>query len=518
MKWFAAAAFFAAALGGAAAESDAQTPAPAAAATPAGTPAAPATAPPDAVTQQQISLGGKTYPYTARAGTIVLQDDKGAPACRMFYTAYTLDGADPAARPVTFFYNGGPGSSTVWLRMGSFGPVRVVVGNAAPTDNAPYSLVPNQYSLLDKSDLVFVDAPGTGFGRILSESKPDQFFGVDPDKRAFAQFVSRYITAFGRWNSPKFLFGESYGTPRSALLANELQDQGIGVNGVILLSSILDFGLDWDTNFTPTAIGGGDWAYPLYLPTEAAAAWYHDQLPGGRHGLTLPDFLSRVERFAMTDYLNALAQGSKLSPRAFEAIVAQIHAYTGISEKYIRESNIRVPYWRYMTELKRNQGISIGRYDARYTSFTLDPISDRTDFDATDAAIDSAYVGSANAYMRQTLGYHTDLEYKTEIDVFKHWDWKHNGAVPANTAQDLARAMVYNPKLRVFAASGYYDLATPFFATVYTLNHLNVPPEIQKNVSYGFYESGHMVYLNPDALAQFHDDLERWYDQALAPH
>jgi len=509
--WLAAAFVFGAGLCATTGTPRAQTPAPEA-------PAVAASAAPDSVTHQQIALGGKTYLYTARAGTITLQNAQGAPTCRMFYTAYTLDGASPATRPVTFFYNGGPGSSTIWLRMGSFGPVRVVVGNGTTTPNAPYTVVPNQYSLLDKSDLVFVDAPGTGFGRIVGEGKPDQFFGVDPDKRAFAQFVSRYITTFDRWNSPKFLFGESYGTPRSALLANELQNQGIGVNGVILLSSVLDFGLDWDTNFTPTAIGGGDWAFPFYLPTEAAAAWYHDALPGGRGGVSLPDFLSGVEQFAMTDYLNALAQGSNLSPDAFASVVARVHGFTGISERYIRNSNLRIPYWRYMTELKRDQGIAIGRYDARYTAFSLDPIADQTDFDATDAATVSAYVASGNAYLRQTLGYHTDLEYRTEISVFKDWDWKHNGQVPANTAQDLARAMVYNPNMQVFSAAGYYDLATPFFATVYTLNHLNVPPPIQMNISYGFYESGHMVYLNPEALAQFHDDLERWYDRALSQH
>src|SRR5579863_2048081 len=300
-------------------------------------PNAPATEPnADAVTQHTISLGGKTYSYTARAGTIALDDDKGHTTCRMFYTAYAVDGADPRTRPVTFLYNGGPGSSTIWLRMGSFGPMRVPVGDARPTPDAPFNLIDNQYSLLDRTDLVFVDAPDTGFSRIVPPGKPSDFYGADQDVRAFGQFVSRYITTFGRWNSPKFLFGESYGTPRSAMLVRYLQRQGIGINGVVLLSSILDFSLDWDINFTPTTIGGGDWAFPLYLPTEAASAWYHHMLPGPT--TTLPALLPQVEDFAMHEYLNALAQGAKLSPAAYNDVVEKLHQYTGLSDSYIRQS------------------------------------------------------------------------------------------------------------------------------------------------------------------------------------
>jgi carboxypeptidase C (cathepsin A) len=477
-------------------------------------PAAAASGTPDAVTSHSIVLGGKSYAYAARAGTITLEDDKREPTCRMFYTAFTVDGADPRTRPVTFLYNGGPGSSTIWLRMGSFGPMRVDVGDGVPTPNAPYRLVENQYSLLDRTDLVFVDAPDTGFSRIVGAGKPSDFFGVDPDVRAFGQFVSRYLTAFGRWNSPKFLFGESYGTPRSAMLVNYLQKQGIGINGVVLLSSILDFSLDWDINFSPTAIGGGDWAFPLYLPTEAAAAWYHHALPGPP--TTLAALLPQVEDFAMNGYLNALAQGANLSPSTYADVVEKLHAYTGLSEAYIRQSNLRVPYWRYSTQLLKATGEMTGRLDARYTSYMLDRINDRPDFDATDAAMDAAFVATGNYYLRQVLGYQTTLIYRPEYNVFSQWDWKHNGNLPTNTAQDLASAMIYDPNLKIFSGNGYYDFATPFWATVYTLNHLMLPPRLQKNISYGFYESGHMVYLHPQALAAFHDDLERWYAQTLA--
>jgi len=485
----------------------------AAAPAPSPSPAAGEAITPDAVTQHTISLGGKSIAYTARAGTIALENDKGEVTCRMFYTAFTADGVDPRTRPVTFLYNGGPGSSTVWLRMGSFGPMRVVVGDVAATPDAPFNLVENQYSLLDRTDLVFVDAPDTGFSRIAAAGKPSDFFGVDPDVRAFSQFVSRYVSTFNRWNSPKFLFGESYGTPRSAMLVRALQRQGLGMNGVILLSSILDFSLDWDVNFNAAAIGGGDWAFPLYLPTEAASSWFHKALPGSQQSLTA--FLSQVEDFSMHEYLSALAQGSNLSPSRFNDVVAKLHAYTGLSESYIRQSNLRIPYWRYETEVFRNNGVMLGRLDARYTSYSLDRINERTPFDPADAAMDTAYVGAGNYFMRQILGYHTTLIYRPLVNVFAQWDWKHNGALPANTAQDLAEAMTFDPKLQIFSGNGYYDFATPFWATVYTLNHLNLPPELQKNISYGFYESGHMVYLHQQALAQFHDDLERWYAQTL---
>lgn len=468
---------------------------------------------PDAVTQHSIGLGGHTYSYTARAGTIDLLNDKDEKMGDMFYTAFTVDGASAASRPITFFYNGGPGSSTIWLRMGSFGPMRVQVGEGSSMPGAPYGLSDNPYSLLDKTDEVFVDAPGTGFGRVNPADKKE-VYGVDPDIRMFAQFIQRYITKFGRWNSPKFLFGESYGTPRSAMLVNYLQRrEDIGINGVVLLSSVLDFSLDWDVNFTPTAIGGGDWAFPLYLPTEAAAAWYHHALPS--QPATLDQLLPQVESFAMNEYLTALAQGANLSPSTYNDVVAKLHQYTGLSEDYIRRSNLRIPYGRYTTELFRNSGDVIGRYDARFTSYNLDRLSDQPDFDPTDAAMDSAFVATGNVFLRQILGYHTSLTYLPSINVFRDWDWKHNGAVPTNTAQDLAAAMVYNPNLRVFSGNGYYDFATPFYATVYTLNHLTLPPQLQKNISYGFYQSGHMVYLHHDALVQFHNDLENWYQATL---
>lgn len=464
-----------------------------------------------------MTIDGKVYPYTARAGTILLRNKTGQPACRMFYTAFILDGVDSATRPITYFYNGGPGSSSIWLRMGSFGPKRIVIGDGTPTPNAPYHLVDNKYTLLDRTDMVFVDAPGTGFSRIVGAGKPSEFYGVDEDVAAFGQFVNRYISRFNRWNSPKFLFGESYGTPRSAMLVNYLQNAGVSMNGVILQSSVLNFDLDWFSNFETVPFGGGgaDWDYVFYLPTEAASAWYHHRLPGP--ATTLDQLLPQVEHFAMGEYLNALAQGSRLAPATFNDVVSKLHQYTGLSETYIRESNLRVNYGRFVTQLLRDSGLMMGRYDGRYTSYNLDIPSQQVSFDATDASMDLAYVTTGNVFMREFLKYNPPIEYvPLSYDVNQHWDWKHNGQEPTNTTVDLSNAMAFNVNLRVFSANGYYDFATPFFGTVYELNHMNLPPSLQRNITYGFYQSGHMIYLHPAALAKYHADLENWYAQTLS--
>lgn len=472
---------------------------------------------PDGVTHHRLILDGRTLAYTARAGTITLRNGNDQPTARVFYTAYTLDGADPSKRAVTFMYNGGPGSSTMWLRMGSFGPVRVATADGQLTGPPPYRIVDNRYSLLDKTDMVFIDMPGSGFGRIVGAGTRDDFWGVDQDVAAFAQFVARYITQFDRWNSPRFLFGESYGTMRSAALSKYLQDKGIGLNGVILLSSFLNSNIDYNDG---APIGGGDWGYVLYLPTETATAWYHHALPGSP---PLTALLSEVENFALTEYLDALGQGSRISPDRFNDVVAKLHRYTGLSEEYIRNSNLRIPYDRFENELLRESGRTVGRIDSRFETYVLDRPAVSPDWDATDAAIDSAFTSTSNYYLRQVLRYDTPLLYRANIyDLIygggQTWDFKHGPNVQIlNVTPDLAQAMTYNPALRVFSANGYFDFATPFFATVYALNHLYLAPALQRNITFGFYESGHMVYLHPAALARFHADLERWYAEVL-PH
>jgi carboxypeptidase C (cathepsin A) len=470
---------------------------------------------PDAVTQHTIALDGKTYAYTARAGTITLKNLQGEPTARMFYTAYTLDNADLSSRPVTFFYNGGPGSSTIWLRMGSFGPVRLATSDAQVTPPAPYHYADNPYSLLDKTDEVFIDAPQTGFSRLIGAGRPKDFFSVDGDRDAFGQFIQSYLTQFGRWNSPKFLFGESYGTTRSAALSDYLQEMGIGLNGIVLLSSILNFNLDWQINFGPVDVGGGDWAYPLYLPSEAATAWYHHKV-GARD---LQSFLREVEQFAMGEYLDALARGASLSSTERTDVIHKLHQYTGLSEQYISEANLRIPYYRFENELLRTNGKMVGRLDSRFYSYNTDLVGEAPNWDPADVALSDAFTATFNQYVSADLHYNPGIPYyPTNYEHTRPWDFHHDQVEPTNVAGDLADAMTKNPHLRVFSANGYFDFATPYYATVYTLNHLNLPPELQSHISYGFYESGHMVYVHTPALAQFHADLERWYDSVLSIH
>jgi carboxypeptidase C (cathepsin A) len=469
----------------------------------------------DAVTHHTLQLNGRTYAYTARAGTITLRNETDQPTARVFYTAFTLDGSDSTHRPVTFLYNGGPGSSTIWLRMGSFAPMRVQTTDGATTAGPPFTLSPNKFSLIDKTDLVFIDMPGSGYGRIIGAGTSKDFWGVDQDANAFAQFIQRYVTNFNRWNSPKFLFGESYGTTRSAVLSNVLAQKGIALNGIVLLSSFLNPTVDYNDG---APIGGGDWAYVLYLPTETATAWYHGAL--GR-GVPLNSLLSEVKSFALGEYLDGLAQGSRLDQGRFNDIVAKLHRYTGLSEQYIRNSNLRIPYDRFENELLRSRGLTVGRLDGRFQTYVLDRPEISPDWDATDSAIDGAFIATGNYYLQQVLKYNPPLLYRSEIyDLIyadgNSWDFKHgNNPQDFNVAPDLAQTMTLEPRMKVFSANGYFDFATPFFATQYVLSHLYLAPALQRNISYGFYESGHMVYLHPAALAKFHDDLERWYAQVL---
>jgi carboxypeptidase C (cathepsin A) len=472
---------------------------------------------PDAVTQHTIVLDGKTIAYTARAGTITLRNHNHQPTLRMFYVAYTENGANSQTRPVTFLYNGGPGSSSMWLHMGSWGPVRVIVGNGTITGPPPYRIVKNQYSLLNTTDLVFIDMPDSGFGRIVGVGTPKMFFGVDQDVDAFGQFIERYLNDFGRWNSPKFLYGESYGTTRSAALVQHLQQMGIGINGVVLQSSILNFGLDF-TNASP--IGGNDWPYAFYLPSEAATAWYHNALP--HRPAHLRPFVAQVVSFATGEYLDALAKGARISPQLASDVVMKIHDYTGLPEQYIRNNNLRVPYWRLESELLRDQGMEVGRLDSRFETPSMDRAENSPMWDPTDAAIDYPYTTAINAYLRQDLHYRTPLLYRTQVyNIIQKdggWDNKHDGNPTTDVAPDLAAAMSYDPHLQIFSANGYYDFATPFTATVYTLEHLNIKHYLMKNITYGFYKSGHMIYLAPHALQHYHEDLERWYAATLAGH
>jgi carboxypeptidase C (cathepsin A) len=476
--------------------------------TPSPSPAPPIPKERTAVTHHVVHVDGKPLAYTATAGTILLRDDKDEPTASIFYTAYTVPGPH---RPVTFLYNGGPGSSSMWLHIGSVGPRRIVTNDAGTTPPPPYRFDENPSTLLDVTDLVFVDAPATGFSTLVGKGDGKDFFGIDQDARAFAQFVRRYVAAFDRWNSPKFLFGESYGTTRSANLVNVLQNDGMDFNGVVLLSTVL--------NFSTLGSSGpsDDLMYPGFLPTEAAVAWYHDALPN--KPATLAPFLDEVRRFAGGAYATALAQGSRLDPATRSAIVEKLHAYTGLSQAFIELNDLRIEPDRFEKELLRNRHLTVGRLDGRYVGNDLDAASDSPEYDPTDAAISGPFTSVFNRYVRDELHWRPDGEYKaTNYGVVnRNWDFTRANRRRSgpNVAGDLAEAMTKNPNLRVFSANGYYDLATPFYATEYTLDHLGLAPALQAHITYGYYPSGHMVYMNPASLVKFKADLAAFYASAM---
>jgi carboxypeptidase C (cathepsin A) len=475
-------------------------------------------------TKGSVTIGGKAIEYDAYAGTLIVHpkgwDDvpqnadpdprNKAPEASMFYVAYFKSDTKGTPRPVTFFYNGGPGSSTVWLHMGAFGPRRVVTADDTHTPAAPYSVVNNDYSLLDATDLVFVDAPGTGFSRLSGKDKEKAFYGVDEDAWAFSDFIVQFLAKYGRWNSPKYLFGESYGTTRSAVLANVLEtERDTDFNGIILLSQILNFSLNSDfPNFNP----GVDIAYQLNLPTYAATAWYHHKLPEPHPDLKA--LIAEVEHFAMNDYALALQAGASLPADQRHTIVEKLHQYTGLSTAYIEKADMRINGGEFEKNLQDAEDLTTGRLDTRFSGPTYDPLSKEAGYDPQSAAISSAYVSAFNDYVRKELKYGEDREYKPEIETFRWWSFKHQApGMPfpfpgsPNVMLDLATAMKYNPQLKILLNAGYFDLATPFYEGVYEMQHLPIPANLQKNIEYQFYESGHMVYAHEASLKQIHDNV-----------
>ncbi len=435
--------------------------------------------------------------------------DEASPEASMFFVYYSKTGAPAANRPVTFIFNGGPGSSTVWLHMGAFGPKRVVTADDTHTPAAPYQLVDNASTLLDASDLVFIDAPGTGFSRIAGKDKEKAFYGVDADGHAFSTFIQEFLSKYNRWNSPKYLFGESYGTPRASVVVNDLETENdVDFNGVILLSAILNFDLSVDG---PETNPGVDLPYQIALPTYAATAWYHNKLPGQKPKDLVP-FVQQVEHFAMTDYALALQRGALISQKQRMYIANKLHAFTGLPVSYILKANLRINGGEFEKTLQDNMDLTTGRLDTRFSGPTLDPLSKEADYDPQSAAISSAYVSAFNYYARNQLDYGAGKVFKPGIDVFKWWDFKHEQpgagfAFPGatNVMPDLANAMKQNPNLKVMLNGGYYDLATPYFEGWYEMHHLPIPLNLQNNISYHYYPSGHMVYAHEESLKQLHD-------------
>jgi carboxypeptidase C (cathepsin A) len=499
----------------------------------------PAVAPADSITEGSVTVGGQAIAYKAVAGTLTVgatdaQDallgldgkmlsDTGVnvpdpakpedapPTARIFYAAYFKKGAPSESRPITFMYNGGPGSATMWLHMGSFGPKRVLTTDTQHDEGAPYKIVNNDYSLLDVSDVVFIDAPGTGFSRIMGKDKEKAFWGTDQDAHAFERFIRRFLTKYERWNSPKYLFGESYGTPRSAVLSAALQN--VDLNGIVLLSAILSFDNSADG---PKWNPGVDQAYALALPTYAASAFYHKKL--ANPPAALEPFLAEVEQFALGDYMAALLQGSELPEARKQAIAEKLHGYTGLSVAYLMKANLRVSGGAFSKNLQDPDGLTTGRLDTRYKGPDFNPLSEEAEYDPQSNAISSAYTTAINQYMRTELKYGSDQTYKpgAYMDAGFSWDLRHqapggpavgSGEGGVNVMPDLALTMKSNPKMKVMLAGGYYDLATPYFEGKFEMHHLQIPAALQKNISYKYYASGHMVYVNDDVLKQFHADV-----------
>lgn len=464
------------------------------------------------VSKGSVTVGGERIAYTATAGTLTIRDDDGKPTASYFYTAYTRDGSPAGRRPVTFFYNGGPGSPTIWLHMGSFAPVRVTTANPEYIRPAPYGFGPNPHSLIDRSDLVFIDMIGAGWSRPLGDKSGKDFWGVDQDAEGFARAIIRYTSKNERWSSPKFLFGESYGTLRNPVVAAKLEDKGLSLNGMIQFSTIMNYGVRQS---------GYDQNTLTLFPTMAATAWYHNRLQN--RPADLRAFIDEVRGFTTGAYAAALAKGSGIGAEEKRAVARQMAAYTGLSPDYIERADLRITLPHFQTELLRGQRLAVGRLDSRYKLSMADANADSPVDDPSSTAVSGAFVATFQDYAAKTLGYETDLTYRMSArGPGFDWDWSHRPAggsgqpqTTPNSGADLAWLMRTNPYLKVLFVNGYYDFATPFFGAEFDASHMMLDEALNRNIEFSYYEAGHMVYLNPAELAKMHADIGRWYDDAM---
>jgi len=464
-------------------------------------------------TTNSVLINGNQIKYKATAGTIVMKDEEGKSHATIFFIAYTRLGAsetNPAARPIAFSFNGGPGAASVWLHLGVLGPRRVFLLEDGGLPPPPFKLVNNDYSLLDEADLVFIDPVSTGYSRPVQGEDPRKFHGVEEDLESVGDFIRLYTTRYHRWLSPKFLIGESYGTTRAAGLSGHLEDRyGMYLNGIALVSTVLDFST---ISFAP----GNDLPYVLFLPTETAAAWYHKKLP--------PDLqadrakaLAESERFAMGDYSRALMEGSALPAADRQQIVKSVARLTGLSEDFVDRANLRVRAQQFFKELLRNERLTIGRYDARRTGVDRDAVGATADYDPSYTAVLGPFTATMNDYLRGELKFDSDLPYEVLTGKVSPWDYGVAQNRYLDVAETLRETMTHNPYLKVFVANGYYDMATPFLATQYTFDHLGLPPDLRTNVSMGYYDAGHMMYVNRPSLMQLKKDLANFIHTAAPP-
>jgi carboxypeptidase C (cathepsin A) len=465
------------------------------------------------VTDHTIRIGGQTLPYKATASTTLLKNDKGDSTGLLYSVAYTRsDVKDLSTRPVSFLYNGGPGSATMWLHMGAFGPRRAQTVDGVFTPPAPYKLVDNTDSLLDKTDLVFIDAMGTGYSHAVCKAQEKDFYGVDEDVEAFAQFIVTYLSRNDRWNSPKFLIGESYGTFRSAALGNYLQNHDtVHLNGIVLISSVLDLST---LSFAP----GDDRPYIFYLPSYAAVAWYHKVLKD--RPADLPGFIEEARKYAKGEYAAALFKGADLSADEKAAVAKKLSRFTGLSEDYLMKADLRVTLSQFRVELQRSARLTTGRIDARFTGYTYDLLEENAQGDPEGPAVGGAFTALINAYNHDELKFGKDKVYHNTNGGGANWNWKRESNGPRrffpgapNVEGDLAQAMITNPRLLVQVENGYFDFATPFFATEFTMGHLGLPDALQKNIKEDYYSAGHMMYLHDEDRVSLHGQIAGLIDR-----
>jgi len=460
-------------------------------------------------TKSTVTVAGAKLDYEATAGTLVLKDDDGKPRASVFYIAYTKsDVKDPATRPLTFAFNGGPGSSSVWLHMGAFGPRRIALDENGKSVAPPYRLVDNEATLLDVTDLVFIDPVSTGYSRAAPGVESKQFHGVSEDVDANGAFIRQYVTKFKRWNSPKFLAGESYGTTRAAALSNHLQEgEGLNLNGVILISTVLNFG-------TIRFDEGNDLPYVLYLPGYTATAWYHKKLSAELQA-DLTKTLAEAEKFAQGEYATALLKGAALPAEERKEIARKVARLIGVSEDYVLRSDLRIEASRFRKELLRKEERTVGRFDSRFQGTDLDAVGDRPDYDPSYAVIHAPYTALVNQYLRNDLKYETDLTYRILTDKVQPWNYGSARNRYLNVAPALRQSMTKNPGQRLFVASGLYDLATPYFAARHTLDHLGLERKQMSRVVEERYPAGHMMYVESGSLLKLKKDLAKFVRESV---
>ncbi|MFT7588589.1 MAG: carboxypeptidase C (cathepsin A) [Limisphaerales bacterium] len=467
---------------------------------------------PPVLTKHSISIDGEAINYTVSTGYLVLKKEDGTSRARIFYVAYTLDDVkDAAERPLTFSFNGGPGSSSVWLHLGVLGPRKVMMTDDGKTLPPPYKLIDNEYSWLDLTDMVFIDPVSTGFSRAVDEKEADEFHGVSGDIASVGDFIRRYISEKQRWASPKFVIGESYGTTRAAGLSAHLVSRyGIYLNGIVLVSAITDFQ-------TARFDAGNDLPFVTFLPSYAASGWFHKKLAEPYQSMDLETFLEEVKTFARTEYLTGLAMGDELNKDRKEALTKKLADYTGLSPLWISRANNRINIHKFTKELLREDGQLIGRFDSRYTGTDMNLNGEYGERDPSyQPTIQGCFSATINDYLTRELGFKTDLPYEVLTGRVHPWSYDNARNRYLNTAKQLRSTMERNPDMKVWIANGYYDLATPYYATEYTVSHMGLSPAVRDNIIMTYYPAGHMMYLQKSSLMKMKKEAENFYEQAIS--